>query len=274
MHLCPQQLRRPEAQGRPPAALAPHLPSPPSTSSVLPLWLLPPPFCLLSFPPLSFAFLVSFSIFPPLARLVSISPPPGPTCHAPQPPGLPPSGSAPRLGRGGDQASSAQGALGVLLVTGFQVGAGGLAAVSLGAERRARGGGGDGWLGSQAAHCRGWGDPPSREASRPHSAQRNRLTARRPPDLSKMSRARELKAWRGAGRSGPGGGQARRAPSPSRGGGRGTSPRPHSCWIWRSSRKIGFRAPEPAVGGAGRRLEKGRVPRASAQHGPRGTSPG
>lgn len=48
---------------------------------------------------------------------------------------------------------SAQGALaGVLLVTGFQVSAGGLVAVSLEGEEP-RGQGEHGWLGSQATNC-------------------------------------------------------------------------------------------------------------------------
>lgn len=128
--------------------------------------------------------------------------------HLPSPPApgpCPPQARPPGLGRGGHQASSAQGALGVLLASGFQVGAGGLATVSLEAERRAWG----------RARTAGWGlklftvgeegeptgrvtDPHGRlrmtPLSSPDSAQRNRLTARRPPDLSRMSRARELKA--------------------------------------------------------------------------------
>lgn len=164
--ICPQAPppgHPPQARGPGPPSRRPlsHLPSPPSTSSVPPLRLLPTPVCLLSFPPLSFAFLVFFSTFPPPAHLVSISTPPGPTCRAPQPLGpAPTQAQPPGFGRGGGQASSAQGALGVLLVAGFQVGAGGLAAVSLEAERRARGRGADGWLGFQAVHCRGvWGVP-------------------------------------------------------------------------------------------------------------------
>lgn len=74
----------------------------------------------------------------------------------------------------------------------------------------------------------------------------------------------------GSRRSGQGRGQAHRAPSPSwaRVRGRGTSPRPHSCWIWRSSQKIGSRVPEPAVRGAGRRLGKGPMPQRLARPGP------
>lgn len=156
--------------------------------------------------PLLFSFFF-FSIFSLFSHHLSIFTSPNTTYSLPHPAPQPcfPQVQPPGLGWGGSKESSAQGALGVLFVTSFQVSAGGLAAVSLEAEGH-RGQGENGWLGSEpinclkgthphekSQHC----SPPQFFISIPPSCnlvQQNQLTDLRPPDLSKMSRARELKA--------------------------------------------------------------------------------
>lgn len=108
------------------------------------------------------------------------------------------------------------------------------------------------------------------------SVQHSQLTDLRLPDLSKMSRARELKACQGAGGPVRTGRRWRGRPhgvSGSRGWGGGhggVSPHPRSCWTWHLSRRIEFHAPEPAVGwrqqtGCRRQLAGGGGPTSTAR---------